>query len=235
MGARHAGGAARLTIAIAAALAAAACDAPTVPERGPVPSYDVWLDTSLAGGGTDSILYHWPSGHVLSLYVDPTNAPQDSDLAALVTAGMRQWVDATFYRDVRFRLTSDPADADVIVHHASAPFLVDFAGCTYPLPQPGTTFFCAAASGDSMQTFPLLAGGGGRVKMDVRVNRAAVPTDERFQALVTHELGHVLGLGGHSADPDDLLWGGLIVASRPTNRDRAALRWVLRQPVELRP
>jgi hypothetical protein len=225
----------RLTSALVLGIAIAACDAPTVSARGPVSNYDVWLDTALAMGGRDSIIYHWPAGHVLSLYVDPTNEPAGSDLAGAVATGMRQWEDATYYRDVRFRIASDPADADVIVHHATAPFLVDFGNCTYPIPQPGTTFFCPAESGPFMQTFPLLAGGGGRVKMDLRVNRAAVPSEERFQALVTHELGHVLGLGGHSGDPDDLLWSGLITATRPTERDMAALRWVLRQPVELRP
>jgi predicted Zn-dependent protease len=67
------------------------------------------------------------------------------------------------------------------------------------------------------------------VKVDVRVDRGRVDSEHAFRALVAHELGHVVGIGAHSDDPADLMFGAPSVLA-PSARDARTLRYVLHQP-----
>ena len=208
------------------ALGIASCDAPTVPEE------TFAYDPRLPGG----LVLHWPGGATISVFADPTGWPASIDYRAAIREAFAQWDDVAYYRDYSLRLVDDPARADVIVHHYEAPLLVDVSECLYPGGgASGMTFSCPSESLDSLQVLPLLAGGPGRVKMDVRVGAPAIVTQEGFQPYVTHEIGHVLGIGAHSGNPADLLYVGNLAASAPTERDARTLRWVLRQPVDVRP
>lgn len=205
----------------ALAVALLACDAPTVPPE--APAYD---PVSPALGRS----YRWPLGRTIGVYVDPTAAPDRSDLADATRRASEQWAQAIHYGEFTLRLVSSPAEADVIVHHADAPLLVSTGGCSYPGGGAGgVTFFCPALAGDSVETLPLLVGGPGRVKVDVRVDRGRVDSEHAFRALVAHELGHVVGIGAHSDDPADLMFGAPGVLA-PSARDARTLRYVLHQP-----
>jgi len=213
----------RLAAVAALALAAgiAACDAPTADSE--APAYD---PIAPALGRS----YRWPLGRVIGVYVDPTGAPVGTDLAAAAAQGAELWAQSVHYGEFTLRLVSSPASADVIVHHADAPLLVSTGTCAYPsIGAGGITFFCPAVAGDTAETLALLTGGPGRVKMDVSVDRARVSTEEVFGALVTHELGHVLGIGAHSDDVADLMFGAPRVAA-PSPSDGRTLRYVLHQP-----
>jgi predicted Zn-dependent protease len=208
------------------ALGLVSCDAPTIPEE------TFAYDPRLPGG----FVYHWPTGSTISIFVDPEAWPTDVDPGATVLEAFRQWEEVSFYRDFNLRLVSNAAEADVIVHHEGAPFLVDVSECAYPdASASGVTFFCPSESLDSLQVLPLLAGGPGRVKMDVRISSPRLSTQQTFQNYVSHEIGHVLGIGAHSNDPADLMYVGSLTVSAPTERDARTLRWVLRQPVDVRP
>jgi predicted Zn-dependent protease len=204
---------------------AAACSEASAPRVEP-PAYD---PTQLTGG----LLYRWPTGATIAVYVDPTAVPTGVELATATLAGMQAWKAALGGSQFAFRTATSPADADVIVHVSAAPRLVALAGCAPPPDLAGgVTFLCPAR--DSALTLPLLAGpGAGRVKIDIAINPAATSATHSLLALVTHELGHAIGIGGHSSDPADVMHAQPTVTT-PSQRDIATLRWVVRQPADLR-
>lgn len=209
---------------LAAALVVVACDAPTIPEE------TFAYDPRLPGG----LVYHWPIGAAISVYLDPAGWGQLQPRPAMLAA-FEQWEEVVHYRDFDLRLADSPSNADVIVHSSEAPFLVDVSACIYPGGGgTGVTFFCPTEAGDEVEVLPLLSGASGRVKMDVAISAPPGPGTETLQAYFAHELGHVLGIGGHSDDPDDLLHASIAVTA-PSEGDARTLRWVLRQPATLRP
>lgn len=211
---------------LAVSLVVTSCDSPTVPEQ------SFAFDPRLPGG----LVYHWPVGATISVYVDPAEWPGGIDPEAAVLEAFRQWDEVAHYRDFSLRIADTPANADVIVHHYQAPFLVDVSECSYPdAGGSGVTFFCPNEALDALEVLPLLSGGAGRVKMDVRVGSPGSLTQGSVQPYVTHEMGHVLGIGAHSSEPTDLMYVGALTVSEPTERDARTLRWVLRQPVDVRP
>ena len=204
-------------------LITAACSEPAAPRLDP-PAYD---PTQLSG-----VLYRWPTGRTVAIYTDPTAVPAGIDLAGATGAAMVAWKNALGGNQFAFRTATSAADADVIVHVSGAPRLVGLAGCAEPPPfAGGVTFFCPAA--DSALTLPLTSGGQGRVKVDISINPAATSPANPLGALVAHEIGHAVGIGGHSPQALDVMFGSPAV-SAPSARDIATLRWVVRQKIELR-
>ena len=205
-----------------AVIAFAACTDATAPLT---PSYD---PTQFTNG----IIYRWPTGTTIAVYADPTAVPAGVDLATITTTGLAAWKSALGGSEFAFRTVTSPADADVIVHVGKAPRLVGLAGCAEPAPyNGGVTFLCPAA--DSALTLPLGGAVVGHVKVDIIVNPDAAGAANPLAAIVTHELGHALGIGGHSTDPHDVMYASPSVAV-PSARDIATLRWLVRQPVGLR-
>lgn len=205
-------------------LITAACSEPAAPRVDP-PAYD---PTQLTG-----VLYRWPTGRTIAIYTDPTAVPDATDLRVATAAAMTAWKLALLGgSQFAFRTATSAADADVIVHVSGAPRLVGLAGCAEPPTfAGGVTFFCPAA--DSALTLPLVNGAMGRVKVDISINPAATSAANPLGALVAHELGHAVGIGGHSPDALDVMYGSPAV-SVPSARDIATLRWLVRQKIELR-
>jgi hypothetical protein len=216
----------RALAALAALALLAGCDTPAATAESP--AYD---PTSLTGG----LVYRWPVGRTISVYVDPTGAPADGSLRTAVARGTEAWRDVIHYREFAWRLVSDPSDADVIVHVSAAPLLVEPTGCSYDAGGGGYTYFCPSEGPgvDTALTLPLRSGRPGRVKVDLRVDPARVNGQAGLVSLVTHELGHVLGLGAHSNEPADVMFGAP-TATVPSARDARTLRYVLHQPADIR-
>jgi hypothetical protein len=207
---------------LAGALAVAACGPWSA--RPEPPAYD---PTSLSRG----VVARWPDGAHIVIYVD-TTAARGLDLAGAVRAATRAWTIAASTAAFSFRDTRVVSDADVIVHVADAPRLVGTAGCpTPPLFASGVTFWCPA--GDSARTLPFVDGAASRVKIDVSVNPAVVNASTSLVTLVTHELGHAIGLSGHSLDAHDVMFATPTI-SVPSARDVITVRWLVRQAVGLR-
>lgn len=206
-----------------ALLLVVACSEPAAPRVDP-PAYD---PTQLSG-----VLYRWPTGQTIAVYADPTAVPGGTDLGAVTAAAMTAWKQALGGNEFSFRAATSAADADVIVHVSAAPRLVRLAGCAEPPAfASGVTFFCPAS--DSALTLPLASGATGRVKVDISINPDASSTANPLAALVTHELGHAVGIGGHSPAALDVMYLSPAV-SAPSARDITTLRWVVRQQVEMR-
>lgn len=206
-----------------AALVAAACSEPAAP-RIDSPAYD---PTQLTG-----VLYRWPTGRTVAVFVDPTAIPAGTALAVATAGAMTVWKQSLGGSEFAFRTATSAADADVIVHVSAAPRLVGLAGCAEPPTfAGGVTFFCPA--GDSALTLPLTGGATGRVKVDISINPSATSAANPLSALVTHELGHAVGIGGHSPDAGDVMFAAPVV-SAPSARDITTLRWLVRQKIGLR-
>ena len=205
---------------LAAAAVVYACESPFVgPEN-------VAYDPSPT---PEQLTYHWPLGKTISVYVDTTDVPEGTDLGEHVRHGMRAWKSAIYYREFDFRVSADPGDADVIVHYSTAPLLVGTLDCDRATAT-GVTFFCN--DGNVIRVLPLLSGAPGRVKMDVSVRHPQSGTETALRAIVAHELGHVVGIGGHSGEPADLMFNAPTVLV-PSDRDARTLRTVLHLPSEL--
>jgi len=89
------------------------------------------------------------------------------------------------------------------------------------------TTFCLTPEGDRLRPFPFLAGNGttmpSRVRFLVSIRAGSALTAERVRALVTHELGHVLGLAQHSPTQTDIMFTDPGTRDTPNARDRASI------------
>ena len=211
------------------ALGATACDAPTVPREDPTYEPRVYNDAT-----GELQVFHWQLGRTIRLYVDHSNG----GLALLehVAYAATTWEDVVYYREFDLEMVRTAEEADVIIHTASAPLLwTSPEDCGVPPGGAGgVTWFCGDLDGTSLELLPLTAGGGGHVKIDVTIDPASTSETFPLRALVTHEIGHVLGIGGHSSDPADIMYGAPQVL-KPSSRDAATLRYILHQPATLRP
>jgi len=215
-------------MALLAAALLSGCETPTADGDGP--AYD---PTRLTGG----VLYRWPLGATVAIHVPDGTA--SAPLKRAVQQGLAAWSSAWQYAELRPVLVPSPLEADVVVQVAGDPPVVVTEDCAATMiGAAGRTILCAA--GDTARTLPLTGAAGepggvpGRVKVLVLVDGRLVSEGqgEQFQAVVSHELGHMLGLGGHSDSEGDLMYPAPAVTV-PTERDAATLSYVLHQPPTL--
>lgn len=217
--------------ALAAGAGATGCDSPTVPQR--VLAYQFTWE-----GSGERIIYRWPDGHTIRVYVVPSEDPDRSrELNAAVRHAVSVWNDAVLYGEYRIELASLER-ADVIVAWQNEPLPVDTDACP---PFPGgfawTTFCADTADGTRMIGYPLTEGEHREdgVHMIVQVIDDPIAEDH-IPALVAHEFGHVLGIGTHPCrmgEPpctgehgrrhgahSSLMYAGLPERSTPSQADR---------------
>jgi predicted Zn-dependent protease len=190
-----------------------------------VPPYD---PTALTGG----LVYHWPVGTAIAIHVAPGPSADDDRLAAGTRSAIGQWPAVLGYREHTLVLVNSAADADVIVRDSRVPAPVD-TGCAGS----GWTDATAAAVfcplGDTARTLPLLIGGPGRTKILITVDvLASAARVAGLEPVVLHEIGHALGIGGHSAVSTDAMFPTPGVRS-PSLRDALTLRYVLHRRPDL--
>ena len=221
-----------LAMAAALAMLAACGDVPTI--DGAAPAWDPTYPVDSAGTAL-SVIYHWPLAYSIAIYVDTTATTPGRPIGPAIDRGVALWQGVTYYREIAWHLARSPEQADVIFHNVMAPMLVGTAGCLYQTTGfGGYTFLCPSTDADSMLTLPLVSGAPGHVKMDVSIDATRAADSAQFVSLVAHEIGHVLGIGLHSDTSSDLMFS-FPTAPAPTARDAATMRWVLHQPVHLRP
>lgn len=198
---------------------AAACDSPTVPERFLRDVYDFRLIMP-----TDTQTLRWPSGAVVRVFVvsDP-DATRNQYLRDGVAYGMQVWNTAALYGEVQLVQTDRVDDADIVVQYTPAVSPVDLSGCP-PGGGPAYTTFCLTTDEEHLSVFPLNSGGTGQVKFVVTVRATAATDAVNVRRLVSHELGHAIGLVQHSPKQTDLMYGGTLNRDAPSPADRATLQ-----------
>ena len=201
--------------------AALCCASPTV--DGVAPDYD---PTALTGG----IVYHWPVGREIAVYIlGPAGVP---DLTTAVDIATARWQSALAYRELTFRTVDRIEHADIIVRDRAIASPVDAGDCgeVHPTGSPGSTVFCR--TGPVAAILPLVAGPLGRTKVLITIDVASTASSGALVAVTIHELGHAVGIGGHSPDPNDVMFAAPTV-TRPSRADARTLRYVLHRPPTL--
>jgi hypothetical protein len=195
----------------------AGCDAPTAAR--PEAAYS---PTSLTGG----VLYRWPNGSTLRVWVEPD---ADGELASATQKAMARWNALSAFDEFRLERASTLAEANVVVYDRSVANPMGTGDCLFDPRGSGYTYFCLTeGDGGVAMRLPTSSGGTTNVSVVISVDRGRLETLALYDAVVAHELGHALGIGGHSPDAGDLMFGAPVV-SVPTRRDEQTLLYVLGQ------
>lgn len=199
---------------LAAVVFVCACDAVTLPGHDEADIYAFETATD------PPIIYRWPLGAEIRVLIMGGASDRAVLLADAFADGATAWNRATLWGEYRLAFAEDLTDADVVLRWSDVPLPVDLAGCPIGAAN-GVTTFCLEDGG--LQTFPALDGGPGGVKMVVTISSSPAAA-ARARELVAHELGHVLGIGTHSPNADDLMWGSTLSTAVPGPRDAATVR-----------
>ena len=206
---------------ILAALIAAACDSPTVIR--PDFAYD---PTALTGG----LLYRWSTGARVRVFVEPMGAGS-VDLASAVQRAVSAWNAVPQAREFTLDVVTNRDVADVIVYDRSLPQPVVTGSCPFnPSGAAGYTYFCPI-NGRAERLRPL-ASTVLTTAIVIRVDMTTTATQAALDALVAHEVGHAVGIGGHSPQSTDVMYTRPTVRT-PTDRDRNTLRNVLGRAADI--
>jgi len=199
-------------IALAIAVLTAGCSDIIPPSR--TPRY-------LADNAGDT--FHWPADRLpVRYFVDARGA-----LPRLVRNGLSIWQDQFLYGEFRGVVVADSTAADVIVRwQDSVPADVppDTAGALGSCD--GLTTYLV----DSTKTMT----GPEHVLLRVRLGYTLPQIAECFRRVVTHELGHSLGILSHSPATTDLMYGTPAIET-PTERDRNTAQVLYHTPATIFP
>lgn len=198
------------------------CEAPTYAR--PEAAYDV---TALSGGQR----YRWAAGSRVRVWVEGPAVAGPADLPRAVRAALAAWNAVPEFAEVVLATAGSLAEAQVVVLDHRTPLPVTPApACPYqPRSAAGYTYLCPGPG--RAQRLPLASGAPGATSVVIGVDLPRFPTQAALDAVVAHELGHALGIGGHSDRAEDLMFGAPVVTA-PSARDVRALRHLLGAPAD---
>lgn len=208
-------------LGLAASLLSLGCDNPTIVR--PNFAYD---PTALTGG----LLYRWSTGAKVRVFVEPI-AAGSVNLMLSVQRAVVAWNAVPQEREFSLEVVSNRDAADVIVYDRSVAQPVVTGSCPFNASgAAGYTYFCPVNGraerlrpvGSSMLTAAVV----------IRIDMATTATQSALDALTTHEMGHAVGIGGHSPETADVMHTSPTV-STPTDRDRATLRNLLGRAADI--
>ncbi|MBI1966991.1 MAG: matrixin family metalloprotease [Gemmatimonadetes bacterium] len=156
-------------------------------------------------------VFHWPAARLpVRFYAD-----QRGHMRALVDRALQAWESQFLYGEFRGVLVPDSTDADVIVLWA------DSVPPDVP-PDTGTPVFaCSGVTTFSFDGTGTAIAGPLHAEVGVRIGQSY--SDAQIAACVRriaiHEVGHTLGLFGHSPYRGDVMWAQDTV-SLPSQSDR---------------
>jgi predicted Zn-dependent protease len=209
---------ARLLLALSPLIAAAACDPAIVPPKLASEIFDFRLNTA-----PPSVL-RWPSGTTVRVFVASGPQPRAATLEQAFETGARIWNERAFYGEYRLVRTTNPHDADVVLRWSDETPPVITSSCSPAIARAVTTF-CIETSENRLRIFPLT---DDEVTSSVRMLVSILGTEstqpQSVERLVAHELGHVLGIGQHSLNPQDLMYAGDLQRAVLSVRDAATIQ-----------
>lgn len=217
----------RMFVLVACLLAA--CDSPTVPERLLRDIYDFRLITP------EPVVLRWPVGSRVRVFIaNDADATRKQWLQTGLAHAVSTWNAAAIYGEVQIEEVGSVQEADAVVVYNTTTNPVDASGC---VPSGGLAFttFCLGPNGEHLAPFPLRDGGNGRVKFLVTIRSTSGTDEATVRRLLTHEIGHVLGIAQHSPKPTDLMFAGTLNRDDPSPADRATLQVLYHTAADITP
>ncbi|MDJ0786263.1 MAG: matrixin family metalloprotease [Myxococcota bacterium] len=181
-------------------------------------TYLKWVSFEMLGN--ENVVLRWPTRKMpLRVYLPPAPGGLFEDPAAIEAAvreGVLGWADVVEPGVPSFTFVDSLGAADIPIVWAEEP-----DGDWY-------VAHCAYDIGQRTRRF-----GVSRILVTGRWADGHVADGAQVQQVVLHEMGHALGLGGHSPDPEDIMYPS--VSPRETSglseRDRATLQALYALPI----
>ncbi len=182
--------------------------------------------------GHENVLLRWPERKMpLKVFLPPPPRgwfADPADVEEVTRRAVTDWIDAAGPGLPRFEFVDTAGDADIPIMWADQSPSWSVAHCFYDINWPQRRFGVANVLITAWYR-----------------DGSQVPVDDLHKTLL-HEMGHALGLGGHSPNPEDALYGwvkgpkpgdlaeGIILPNRSTgltDRDRETLRKLYAEPI----
>lgn len=202
-------------------IALAACDSPTIPPASISDIYDFRLVT------TPPQVLRWPSGTRVRVYVAGAPGTREDMLVSAFANAAAVWNRHALYGEYELVHATDVREADVVLRWSDETAPVDVSECQPSVSIAVTTFCLDDGDATRLHTFPLAPpheGAASDVRFVVTILGSQVFIEETVRKLVTHEMGHVLGIARHSTNPTDFMAAGIPVDSVPRQRDIATVQ-----------
>jgi predicted Zn-dependent protease len=208
-----------------------ACEGPFIPATLVSEIYPFNLET------TPSRIFRWQAGSRIRVFAAADSPDRGALLQQALSPAVRAWNERALYDDYQLVPVASLQDADVLLRWSDEPAPVDMSECEPVLSLAVTTFCLRADDATKLATFPFLHTGIGesRVRIVVTVLGAAASDAQLTLRLVSHELGHVLGIGRHSDNAQDLMFGGVLTRSTLSARDAATVQTLYRTKPDITP
>jgi predicted Zn-dependent protease len=207
-----------------AALAPALLFAAALPLSAPAADDDHYLrQVTFELPGHERVLLRWPTRRMpLRVHLPPPPADLFPDPEAILDSvrdGITDWADVAAPGVPSFRFVDDAGQADIRVRWAGSPL-----GDSY-------VAYCAPQIDVLTRRF-----GVEHILVTGRWQDGRLADLHDVHLVMLHEVGHALGFGGHSDDPDDIMYPRAGAQRVPglSARDRATLRELYARPVGAR-
>lgn len=147
---------------------------------------------SLLGAAPAPVVRHWPQLPVRVFIF--AKGPELAQEAQIVLAGLEEWVSAS-HGKIRYLRVADPGEADITVRLETGRFLSGNS----------KSDDTKSAAMKTVGETTVLSSGLILKKASIRLAEGVMDPED-LQTAAAHEIGHALGIQGHSDDPDDLMF-----------------------------